>query len=157
MRQLQIKIILLSLIFRIFRIRFGWMRRLHTKCICSKKIADTLNANLAFPALKWKIVDTRLRQFEHARLISFPSLWQDSGMRAQLHRNVHFTLGYSRWEVKCSIKCDINVRRWKSWMPAPRESVGILLTGEMSAFCSGRRNSGIWTTLRPGCWYFGIW
>ena len=67
---------------------------------------------------------------------------------AQVHRNMHFTLGYSRWEVKCSIKCDINARRWNAWMRAPRESAGILLTGKMSAFCTQRRNSGIWTTLR---------
>ena len=67
---------------------------------------------------------------------------------AQLHRNMHFTLGYSRWEVKCSIKCDINARRWNGCGCQPRESAGILLTGKMSAFCTLQRNSGIWTTLR---------
>ena len=165
-RRLHIKCIFASLISVFFYFpkesesprQGGGMQLLHIKCICGK-ITHTLNATEANlyenRHFRYKVKDiTGVRWgwlFEHARLISFPSLWtgwQDCGMRAQVHRNMHFTLGYSRWEVKCSIKWDINARRWNAWMPAPRESAGILLTGKMSAFCTRRRNSGIWTTLR---------
>ena len=78
---------------------------------------------------------------------------------AQLHRNMHFPLGYSRWEVKCSIKCDINARRWNGWMPGAgkcwdfthRQNVSFLYSAEKFWYLNSSQGS------RQKCWYFGIW